>query len=162
MRCVAILDGLLDKSSHGFDAAKKQLRQGTLQVAHAASGGGANVENRAGLQHTQECLHELGYGGVRGALVCVHGIVARGGIRVIFPLSLYSGTRFDDHTTSLEPASVRRVKSKAYRSELVAAIFFSAAHSKSFHNSAALRSHVHCLAVKTPASPMRFRNDSSM
>src|SRR5216684_4620242 len=160
MRCVAILDGLLDKSSHGFDAAKKQIRQRAFQVAHAATGGGANVENRAGLQHTQECVHELGYGGVRGAFVCMHGIIASGSIRVIFPLSLYSATRFDDHATSL-PARVRKVKSKAYRTELVAAIFFSAAHSKRSHNSAPLRSHVHCLAVRTAASAMRFRNDSS-
>src|SRR5689334_482613 len=142
MRCVAILDGLFDKSSYGFDAAEKQIRQRVLQIAHAATGGGANVKNRAGLQHTQECMHELGYGGVRGTFVCMHGVIARSGIRVIFPLSLYSATRFDDHATPLQPAKVRRVKSKAYRSELVAAIFFSAAHSKSPHNSAALRSHV--------------------
>src|SRR5467141_451949 len=90
----------------------------------------------------------------------MHGIIASGSIRVIFPLSLYSATRFDDHATSL-PARVRKVKSKAYRTELVAAIFFSAAHSKSSHNSAPLRSHVHCLAVRTAASAMLRRGKAA-
>src|SRR6266403_1536309 len=160
MKPAGVLCGSAGDEDYAVGPAGNQVRQRAFQVAHAATGGGANVENRAGLQHTQECVHELGYGGVHGAFVCMHGIIASGSIRVIFPLSLYSATRFDDHATSL-PARVRKVKSKAYRSELVAAIFFSAAHSKSSHNSAPLRSHVHCLAVRTAASAMRFRNDSS-
>src|ERR1700730_11080054 len=60
VRCGTILNSLLDKGADRFDAANKQMGQGALQVAHAASRSGANVEDGTCTQPTQECVQEFG------------------------------------------------------------------------------------------------------
>jgi hypothetical protein len=96
----------IDKSGDGLDAANKEFGKRVFKVAHAATRGGARVENGPNVQAAHESVDESGGHRIAGAFMSMHVFVPRGGIRVIPALNFYGLIPFGWHSASCKVTNI--------------------------------------------------------
>lgn len=82
---------MLDKGGDGLYAADKRAGKSGSELAQAATIGRTYIQEALDLQRTNEEDDELQARGIVGALVLVHGVVARSSLGVVPALKFNSG-----------------------------------------------------------------------